>query len=681
MAHLRTRPVWLGSSLAASLVGASLLSGCGSGESGVSGLAGSEFPALVRIDAEPAGANCPGGGSAINVGRDRNKDDVLQDGEVDSTSYLCDAVSATMIEGSFTVTNSIDAAALVGITDITGDLIIDASGLQHIDLSSLQHVGGTIFVSGFSGTAIALPALTSVSAMKIGLKNTNRGADDATFAGPDATFAVSLPVLTAIMDSLDASSVTRLEAPLLATIGGDLVADASTAAGLVLPQLTSVGGVVQLTCAGDSLPLPQLASVGNLFLDASGSSLAALALPALTTVTGELRIFSRAGSLTSVALPALASAGSIDIAVEGNLAVAAPQLMMVAGSISVSGPISVDPLDAPRLTSVGGGLFYGGSAVTAFDLPALVTLGGTISVDPPRPFLGGDRPGIRRLNAPLLTAIHGSLRLSSSQAQEIAYTLPVLATITGDLLLQLDSSVARPVALPELTTVGGDLTAGGAGPETLDLGSLTTVGGSVAIEGSEHLTLIDLPALTSIGASLTVRANALLESFTAPLLTAIPGSLTLASAGAQDPLYALPGLTTITGALTLTLSSSVGRAFALPGLTTIGGDVAVGGAGPLTLGLAALGSIGGSLGVTGTKRLTSVDLGALTSIGEDLAVLQNESLTSLIAPQLTSVGGGSSVIGVNPQLPTCAAVAIAGQVGAAANVIIFSNDDSGTCPP
>ncbi|MEO7734009.1 MAG: hypothetical protein ABIY55_23805, partial [Kofleriaceae bacterium] len=52
---------------------------------------------LTRYDAEPAGANCPYGGTVIRTGLDRNADGVVQDSEVVRTDYVCNAATSTLI--------------------------------------------------------------------------------------------------------------------------------------------------------------------------------------------------------------------------------------------------------------------------------------------------------------------------------------------------------------------------------------------------------------------------------------------------------------------------------------------------------------------------------------------------------------------------------------------------------
>jgi hypothetical protein len=48
---------------------------------------------VVRVDPEPAGANCSAGGLSVNTGVDKNGDGVLEDGEIESTDYVCSAAS------------------------------------------------------------------------------------------------------------------------------------------------------------------------------------------------------------------------------------------------------------------------------------------------------------------------------------------------------------------------------------------------------------------------------------------------------------------------------------------------------------------------------------------------------------------------------------------------------------
>jgi Tol biopolymer transport system component len=54
---------------------------------------GRGLTALIRTAAEPTGANCPAGGTRLDVGLDDDGNGTLEAGEVDSTSYLCNGGS------------------------------------------------------------------------------------------------------------------------------------------------------------------------------------------------------------------------------------------------------------------------------------------------------------------------------------------------------------------------------------------------------------------------------------------------------------------------------------------------------------------------------------------------------------------------------------------------------------
>jgi hypothetical protein len=77
------------------------LSAC-TGEDGADGSLG--VNSLVAFGTEPAGANCPAGGTRIDSGLDDNGDGMLGAGEIDATTYVCDGSSGT--------------SSLIALTDI-----------------------------------------------------------------------------------------------------------------------------------------------------------------------------------------------------------------------------------------------------------------------------------------------------------------------------------------------------------------------------------------------------------------------------------------------------------------------------------------------------------------------------------------------------------------------------------
>ena len=66
-----------------------LLCNGASGKDGAAGNSGSAVSSLVNIDAEPQGANCPGGGTRVQSGLDTDGNRLLEPSEVTSSRYIC----------------------------------------------------------------------------------------------------------------------------------------------------------------------------------------------------------------------------------------------------------------------------------------------------------------------------------------------------------------------------------------------------------------------------------------------------------------------------------------------------------------------------------------------------------------------------------------------------------------
>jgi len=242
---------------------------------------------LLRIDDEPAGANCVAGGRAIHVGVDTNDDSILEDSEIESTTYLCNAANPTTICGSFTVENSMDASVLIGVQHITGNLVIDATGLDSIDLSSLVSVGGSISVPHFSGTELDLPLLESVGGLfEVTPQMTSMVLDSLVTSGGLSlnTAAVTLPKL--------------VSAPAGVTLGG-MTSDVS------LPVFTTEGqfSVTESDHAAHVVSVPALVHGKNLEM-----YYATLDAPSLQVGDGVYLFY-----VSNVHVPALASATIIEI--------------------------------------------------------------------------------------------------------------------------------------------------------------------------------------------------------------------------------------------------------------------------------------------------------------------------------------------------------------------------------
>ncbi len=161
--------------------------------------------------------------------------------------------------------------------------------------------------------------------------------------------------------------------------------------------------------------------VGNLVI---GGGVTSVDLAGLVVVTGDVDVRDADG-LTSLALPDLESAGSVDV--EGNAALA--------------------DFAAPQLESVDGDLVF------------------------------ADCDALGALTLPVLESVDGDVRLTDCDALADV-SLPALQEVQGD----LDLSAGGDVDLGALESVGGDLAV--STPGAVDVSSLNDVGGATTIVAS-----------------------------------------------------------------------------------------------------------------------------------------------------------------------------------------------------
>lgn len=117
---------------------------------------GAATTTLVRVEAEPAGANCANGGRRVLVGTDTNLDEILQSGEVTTTRYVCDRSTSGTVP--FAITTSALSGPVEGVA-------------YTADITAVGGAGGDYRWSVISG---ALPP---------GLSLTPSGTPSATLAG------------------------------------------------------------------------------------------------------------------------------------------------------------------------------------------------------------------------------------------------------------------------------------------------------------------------------------------------------------------------------------------------------------------------------------------------------------------------------------------------------------------
>jgi hypothetical protein len=489
---------------------------------------------LVRTRPAPVSAECPSGGTAIDLGVDRDGDGVLDDDEVTSTRLACEVDEVWEGDVGIWVWNDpLALARLREATIVTGEIRIATTG--PVSLPRLRTVAGDIWIWSSNGT-LDLPLLTEVGG--------ELDLEDADLVGE-----VRLPALTTIGEDARlgaGTAIDRLSAPALTIIGGSLIVGDWTDSELDLRGLAAIGGDLHAPQAPQAAQLPALVVVdGDVEL---GAALTTVALPALTTVGGTLALDSP--TLATVALPRLRNVGALRVASPLVTTLALPRLT-TAGSLQLAAA-ALATLELPALTAVGAELVVDASALAELRLPALQQA--------PAVVVGGS-PALARIEAPLLAAVDDRLELRGTALADLS-GFPQLAA-AGDVAL---------VGNPHLVRVDAALTA-------LD---------GLLLEGNPSLAALDgLAAVTAIE-HLHVAGN--------PALASLEGLHHVATAG--DVVIDDNGIVTMEG---------------LRSLHDVAGDLSISGNGALTslAGLARLSRVGAALGIDGNPQVPADEVAAL----------------------------------------------------------------------
>jgi hypothetical protein len=331
------------------------------GDTGATGAPGAPgLVSLVKMDAEPAGTNCLNGGTRVQSGVDASGNGALEAGEVTQAQYLCNpsggsgggagSTGCTTLEGSYTVTNTLDWQNLVnsGCTALTGALIIDAPGLTTL--------------------APAAP-LTSVGSVKV------------TSNDQLVEFGSNLASLTTVTGRIHIASntlLTTINFPKLATVKQLDVRSNPVMASLLLPQLVTAGR-------------------GDISYNAV---LTNLSFPALTSVDGDLWVTSNP-ALTSVGVPVLAAAKTIRFYQNDLLATLSfPALTSAQGGLNVTSNPAVTSISMAKLGSVGSNVELSSNPVLAsLQLPELATVAGYMELS--------TNPALTGFTLPKVTSVNG----------------------------------------------------------------------------------------------------------------------------------------------------------------------------------------------------------------------------------------------------------------------------------
>jgi hypothetical protein len=548
----------------------------GGGDAGAMDGGGQPGPSaklVSRRDAEPAGANCPGGGVAIRTGLDRNGNGILDDDEVGDTEYVCDGGPAVLVRTDRLAPGSECADGGLAVhTGIDGN---QDGTLEDPEIDQTSVICGLMDVWPGDLTAIELQEPT-FAAMLPGLR-----AVEGSLEIPDDA-PMALPLLEFVGGDLEITANHEVSLSRLSTIGGSLVLKGQLPA-LHLDDLTSIMGGIEVQTQGAlDLTAPDLTRIGG-DLHAESSMLASIALPALSQLGGSLELGSLCDgdsfcsdncplpALSRVSIPRLSTVGGC-VAVDRAPALGALELgaFAINDTVWIDGVPALTTLSLPALQRVGNtaaspAFRVGGTGLEVLDLPAVASLRGDVTIE--------GNPQLRAVQLPALT---GDSVFPSGLALNFLGN-PVLSTISapqltvlGSLWIQGAGSVAPDFG--KLEVVAGNVTISQCSLGDLSgLGSVKAIFGSLLLSGVDQLAdLRGLAALSSLS-SLELESN--------PALTSLDGLeqitlLSLAQISANDALTSIAGLHNVThmGALHWFGNRAV-TDLALPGLQVIDQDL------------------------------------------------------------------------------------------------------------
>jgi hypothetical protein len=615
-----------------------------------------------------------------------------------------------VIDGDLIVTDNASLDAAIGITEITGNVVIEGASITSVgQLATLVTIGGDFrFINSAGIDALVLPALESIGGSLFvmeadtGLESVDAPelvtvGEDVRFEDAPALTSISLPKLAAIdrdlylgaydypsfPDVFDENSCVGLftARPLLSlesvdlgalvTIGRDFdVEDCTALRSLSLPSLTSIGGMLAVFKLGEF---------------ASGKS--TLSMPALTTVStviisGNLNLgVIELGALeATVRLPA-AEAQPYDAPLTENLP---SPLFHIYRASSASYCSSfyylstgdmfivwngtdanevIERLDLSRLNYLAGGLAWHATAEEAQTFDALE------SADYVRLEYGGATDSI---SFPALTTLRESgLRLYLLPSTSIRF--PVLTSITGELWLNpgiqvtdfelaattvesvdLDTATQAVVAGLALTSVTGDFEISSQYDASTfgDLSSLTSIGGDLDVYAPNLTDLTGFEGLVSIGGQLMLGGN--IENTTGLENLTTVGSISCDYDALTS--LSLPSLVTAgDGSYGIDCDSSSSfpgslTEVLLPSLETLNGTLRLTYSPITVVDIGSLTTVAG-LSIGGTQLTDLNAFCGLTATTEHLAVYDNPLLVDISGLQnLTSIGSFLYAVETQPEI-------------------------------
>jgi hypothetical protein len=130
---------------------------------GLNGYGVNGVTTLLNVTPEPAGANCPTGGTKIDAGPDSNGNGVLDVAEVSTTSYVCSGpgvmwqqVTGTSVQAASNTGYMVDNASQVAVTMPASPVIgsiVRVSGVGTGGWKIAQNAGQSIITKGIVGSS------------------------------------------------------------------------------------------------------------------------------------------------------------------------------------------------------------------------------------------------------------------------------------------------------------------------------------------------------------------------------------------------------------------------------------------------------------------------------------------------------------------------------------------------
>lgn len=186
------------------------------GEAGIDGDDGAT--SLLRLDEELAGANCAAGGVAANAGIDDDADGLLDDNEIDSTAFICNAPAAADPESaSFVITDTNLTSRLLRV-DVVGGVALPpttiiSSGIDQPREIDADSVTGDIFWIDLGSARLMRSAVDGTNPIQIAAVSTNNDGVSVDDVGRRVFWTQDTRVRSATLDGADIRDVATGSVP------------------------------------------------------------------------------------------------------------------------------------------------------------------------------------------------------------------------------------------------------------------------------------------------------------------------------------------------------------------------------------------------------------------------------------------------------------------------------------